>query len=71
MDRETEGRLAALIMEEAARLKLQAETEGVHAYLLKPKIRSRPNPHFLKATVRGVEQGAVSLFLTSICCLFY
>ncbi|KAH7423625.1 hypothetical protein KP509_12G064500 [Ceratopteris richardii] len=61
---EAERHFAALIMEEAARLKkqalaaliMEAEKEGLHAYLARPKVRGRPNPRFLKATVRGVEQ---------------
>ncbi|KAH7423608.1 hypothetical protein KP509_12G063800 [Ceratopteris richardii] len=61
---EAEMHFAALIIEEAARLKkqalaaliMEAEKEGLHAYLARPKVRGRPNPHFLKATVRGVEQ---------------
>ncbi|MCO5613426.1 hypothetical protein L7F22_067702 [Adiantum nelumboides] len=57
MDPETEKHFAALIMEEAARLRLQAEKEGVHAYLAKPKVRGKPNPQFLKATVRSIAQG--------------
>lgn len=56
MDPETEKHFASLIMEEAARLRLQAEKEGVHAYLAQPRTRGRPNPQFLKATVRGIEQ---------------
>lgn len=56
MDPETEKHFAALIMEEAARLRLRADKEGVHAYLAKPNVRGRPNPQFLKATVRGIEQ---------------
>lgn len=56
MDPETENHFAALIMEEAARLRLQAEKEGVHAYLAKPKVRGKPNPQFLKATVRSIAQ---------------
>eukprot|EP00249_Psilotum_nudum_P013524 c24379_g1_i1 orf=175-1176(+) len=56
MDPQTEKRLAALIMEEAATLKMQADKEGVHVYLRKPQIRGRPNPQFLTATVRGVQQ---------------
>ncbi|MCO5550363.1 hypothetical protein L7F22_003847 [Adiantum nelumboides] len=56
MDPETEKHFAALIMEEAARLRLQAEKDGVHAYLAKPKVRGKPNPQFLKATVRSIAQ---------------
>lgn len=56
MDPETEKRLAALILEEATRLRLQAEKEGVHVYLSKPRARGRPNPQFLQATVRSIEQ---------------
>ncbi|KAI5081082.1 hypothetical protein GOP47_0004265 [Adiantum capillus-veneris] len=56
MDPETEKHFAALIMEEATRLRLQAEKEGVHAYLAKPRVRGKPNPQFLKATVRSIAQ---------------
>ncbi|KAL2608973.1 hypothetical protein R1flu_027546 [Riccia fluitans] len=56
MDPETERRLAAVIMEEASRLRLQAERDGVAAYLAKPAVRGRPNPQFLQATVRSIQQ---------------
>ncbi|KAL6646826.1 hypothetical protein ACP70R_015520 [Stipagrostis hirtigluma subsp. patula] len=56
MDLETENRLASLLLEEARRLQLEADREGVHAYLRKPNIRHRPNSRFLTATVRGVQQ---------------
>ncbi|XP_020269666.1 arginine/serine-rich coiled-coil protein 2-like [Asparagus officinalis] len=56
MDLETENRLAALLMEEARRLRAEAEKEGVHAYLRQPNVRGRPNSRFLTATVLGVEQ---------------
>ncbi|KAL2327110.1 hypothetical protein Fmac_020537 [Flemingia macrophylla] len=56
MDLETENRLAALLMKEAAELRRQSETEGVLAYLRKPHVRHRPNSLFLTATVRGVQQ---------------
>ncbi|XP_020112317.1 protein FAM133 [Ananas comosus] len=56
MDLETENRLAALLMEEARRLRLQAEQEGVHVYLRQPNVRARPNSRFLTATVLGVQQ---------------
>ncbi|XP_062189233.1 protein PXR1-like [Phragmites australis] len=56
MDLETENRLASLLLEEARRLQLEAEREGVHAYLRKPNVRHRPNSRFLTATVRGVQQ---------------
>ncbi|OVA13694.1 hypothetical protein BVC80_1767g16 [Macleaya cordata] len=55
MDLETENRIAAMLMREAAELRCQAEKEGVHAYL-QPKVRGRPNSRFLAATVRGVQQ---------------
>ncbi|GJP32211.1 hypothetical protein CLOM_g16807 [Closterium sp. NIES-68] len=54
MDGETERKLAALILAEAQRLKARAAEEGVRAYL-KPHVRYRPNPQFLKATVQSVE----------------
>jgi hypothetical protein len=57
MDLETENRLASLLIEEARRLQLEADREGVHAYLRKPNVRHRPNSRFLTATVRGVQQG--------------
>ncbi|XP_037459068.1 uncharacterized protein LOC119330062 [Triticum dicoccoides] len=56
MDLGTENRLAALLLEEARRLRMQAEKEGVHAYLQKPNVRHRPNSRFLAATVLGVQQ---------------
>ncbi|XP_050367168.1 uncharacterized protein LOC126785498 [Argentina anserina] len=56
MDLETENRIAAILMREAAELRRQADKEGVHAYLEQPKSRFRPNSRFLSATVRGVEQ---------------
>ena len=42
MDLETENRLASLLLEEARRLQLEANREGVHAYLRKPNVRHRP-----------------------------
>ena len=57
MDLETENRLAAMLMREAAELRRQSEQEGVLAYLRKPNVRTRPNSRFLTATVRGVQQG--------------
>ncbi|KAL5196584.1 hypothetical protein ABZP36_000096 [Zizania latifolia] len=56
MDLETENRLASLLLEEARRLQLEADREGVQAYLRKPNVRHRPNSRFLTATVRGVQQ---------------
>ncbi|XP_054793220.1 uncharacterized protein LOC129298804 [Prosopis cineraria] len=56
MDLETENRLAALLMREAAELRRQAEKEGVLAYLQQPNKRHRPNSRFLTATVLGVQQ---------------
>lgn len=56
MDPESEKRLAALIMEEAKRLRMRADREGVHAYLEKPNVRGQPNSQFLTATVRSVQQ---------------
>ncbi|XP_028787153.1 AP-3 complex subunit delta-1-like [Neltuma alba] len=56
MDLETENRLAALFMREAAELRQQAEKEGVLAYLRQPNKRHRPNSRFLTATVLGVQQ---------------
>ncbi|KAK7412215.1 hypothetical protein VNO78_03665 [Psophocarpus tetragonolobus] len=56
MDLETENRLAAILMREAAELQRQSQKEGVLAYLRKPNFRARPNSRFLTATVRGVQQ---------------
>ncbi|KAG6550626.1 hypothetical protein Mapa_007723 [Marchantia paleacea] len=56
MDPDTERELAAVIMEEASRLRTQAERDGVAAYLAKPAVRGRPNPQFLQATVRSIQQ---------------
>lgn len=56
MDLETENRIAAILMKEAAELRQQAEKEGVHAYLRQPNARFRPNSRFLTATVLGVQQ---------------
>jgi hypothetical protein len=68
MDLGTENRLAALLLEEARRLRAEAEKEGVHAYLQKPNVRHRPNSRFLTATVLGVQQGLVCFLL---CILFH
>lgn len=59
MDLETENRVAAILMREAAELRRQAEKEGVDAYLRHPKVRGRPNSRFLTATVLGVQQGCL------------
>ncbi|KAK8964752.1 hypothetical protein KSP40_PGU012725 [Platanthera guangdongensis] len=56
MDLETENHLAALLMEEARRLRREADKDGVHVYLHKTNVRGRPNSRFLTATVLGVEQ---------------
>ncbi|CAL1385044.1 unnamed protein product [Linum trigynum] len=57
MDLETENRIAAMLLREAAELRRQAEKEGVRAYLdNKPTARARPNSRFLTATVLGVQQ---------------
>lgn len=55
MDLETENRIAAILLKEAAELRRQAEKDGVEAYLRRPKVRGRPNSRFLTATVRGVQ----------------
>lgn len=60
MDLETENRIAAILMKEAAELRRQAEKEGVHVYLQKPNVRARPNSRFLTATVLGVQQCKLS-----------
>ncbi|PON83379.1 G patch domain protein [Trema orientale] len=56
MDLETENRIAAILMKEAAELRRQAEKDGVSVYLHQTKPRVRPNSRFLTATVRGVQQ---------------
>ncbi|WCJ32154.1 hypothetical protein M5689_013594 [Euphorbia peplus] len=56
MDLQTENRLAAMLLREAAELRRQADKDGVHAYLQKPNVRGRPNSRFLTATVLGVQQ---------------
>lgn len=55
MDLETENRIAAILLKEAAELRLQAEKDGVEAYLRQSKARGRPNSRFLTATVLGVQ----------------
>jgi hypothetical protein len=69
MDLGTENRLAALLLEEARRLRAEAEKEGVHAYLQKPNVRHRPNSRFLTATVLGVQQGSVR-FSFAFCIMY-
>ncbi|KAL0356964.1 UNVERIFIED_CONTAM: hypothetical protein Scaly_1382100 [Sesamum calycinum] len=56
MDLETENRIAAILLKEAAELRRQAQSEGALAYLREPTVRNRPNSRFLTATVRGVQQ---------------
>ncbi|GMN52441.1 hypothetical protein TIFTF001_021610 [Ficus carica] len=56
MDLETENKIAAVLMKEAAELRRQAEKEGVHVYLQQRKPSLRPNTRFLTATVLGVQQ---------------
>ncbi|KAL8541667.1 hypothetical protein ACS0TY_002799 [Phlomoides rotata] len=56
MDLETENRIAAILLKEAAELRREAQKEGALAYLRQPTVRSRPNSRFLTATVRGVQQ---------------
>lgn len=56
MDLETENRIAAILLKEAAELRRQAQQEGALAYLRKPTVRGRPNSRFLTATVRGIQQ---------------
>ncbi|KAM7470552.1 hypothetical protein LguiA_008735 [Lonicera macranthoides] len=60
MDLETENRIAAILMKEAAELRRQADKEGVHVYLRQPNVRGRPNSRFLTATVLGVQQEIAS-----------
>lgn len=57
MDLETENRIAKALIEEARRMRVEAEKEGVQAYLNQPGVRARPNSRFLTATVLGVQQG--------------
>ncbi|KAJ0962322.1 hypothetical protein J5N97_030150 [Dioscorea zingiberensis] len=45
-----------MLMEEARRLGVQADEEGVHVYLQQPNVRIRPNSRFLTPTVLGVQQ---------------
>lgn len=72
MDLETENRIAAILMKEAAELRRQAEKEGVHVYLQKPNFRVRPNSRFLTATVLGVQQCKLSnLNVNSILSLLF
>ncbi|KAD4384587.1 hypothetical protein R6Q59_011275 [Mikania micrantha] len=56
MDLETENRIAAILMKEAAELRREAARDGVDAYLRPPNVRGRPNSRFLTATVLGVQQ---------------
>ncbi|KAJ3691219.1 hypothetical protein LUZ61_020383 [Rhynchospora tenuis] len=56
MDLETENRIAKALIEEARRMRMEAEKEGVDAYLHRPGLRARPNSRFLTATVLGVQQ---------------
>ncbi|XP_076901253.1 uncharacterized protein LOC143555619 isoform X2 [Bidens hawaiensis] len=56
MDLETENRIAAILMKEAAELRRQAARDGIDAYLHPPNVRVRPNSRFLTATVLGVQQ---------------
>ncbi|XP_047981029.1 uncharacterized protein LOC125222450 [Salvia hispanica] len=56
MDLETENRIAAILLKQAAELRREAQKEGALAYLREPTVRCRPNSRFLTATVRGVQQ---------------
>ncbi|XP_030517676.1 uncharacterized protein LOC115731178 [Rhodamnia argentea] len=56
MDLETENRIAAILMKEAAEFRRQAEKEGALAYLSKSSVKTQPNSRFLTATVLGVQQ---------------
>ncbi|XP_061336415.1 uncharacterized protein LOC133283558 [Gastrolobium bilobum] len=56
MDLETENRIAAILMREAAELQRKSQKEGILAYLGQPNVRYRPNSRFLTATVLGVQQ---------------
>ncbi|KAJ8769803.1 hypothetical protein K2173_007663 [Erythroxylum novogranatense] len=56
MDLETENKIAAVLLKEAAELRKKAEREGVQVYLQQPKMRGRPNSRFLTATILGIQQ---------------
>ncbi|KAK9076118.1 hypothetical protein SSX86_004451 [Deinandra increscens subsp. villosa] len=56
MDLDTENRIAAILMKEAAELRRQAARDGIDAYLHPPNVRGRPNSRFLTATVLCVQQ---------------
>ncbi|XP_021862091.1 uncharacterized protein [Spinacia oleracea] len=56
MDLETENRIAAILLREAAEIRRQAQQDGALAYLRNPTVRGRPNSRFLTATVRGIQQ---------------
>jgi len=64
MDLETVNHLAALLMEEARRLRAQAEKEGVGVHLRQPNVRGHLNSRCLTPTVLGVEQ---VILLLEIC----
>jgi hypothetical protein len=67
MDLETENRIAKALLEEARKMRMESDKEGVHAYLRQPGVRARPNSRFLTATVLGVQQGfAIPLFSVSL-----
>ncbi|KAF5731880.1 hypothetical protein HS088_TW18G00566 [Tripterygium wilfordii] len=56
MDLDTENKIAAILLREAAEMRREAEKEGVLAYLRQPNVRTKPNSRFLTATVLGVQQ---------------
>lgn len=62
MDLETENRIAAILLREAAEIRRQAQQDGALAYLRNPTVRGRPNSRFLTATVRGIQQGNSFVF---------
>ncbi|KAK6119859.1 hypothetical protein DH2020_046406 [Rehmannia glutinosa] len=61
MDLETENRIAAILMKEAAELRRQAQSEGALAYLCQPTVRSRPNSRFLTATMWRLREKQLEL----------
>jgi hypothetical protein len=60
MDKETEAKLAALIMNDVSQLRELAHDKGVTAYRLRPVQREKLNERFLQGTLRSVHFGTVS-----------
>ncbi|CAL5329468.1 unnamed protein product [Camellia sinensis] len=59
MDLETENRIAAILMKEAAELWRQAEEGGVHVYLRQPNVRGQPNSRFPHSNCSWCTTGLV------------